>query len=475
MKNNFDDQLKNKWNDFHFTVDADHRSAMNDLLDQQRKPRGGFIWWFSGIVLIAAVSGMLLFTSGKQVSEIEKNTSNSQSKEMANSISGGKVSNENHPHLNSKNDVARENNSSSPNNVINALSKPNHIATNSQAADVLNNQNANNFGIAAKAKPGISFSLNKDTNTNTSLKGRNSSQSTISLSNTAVEKSITNDVNIIDLNKPTDNELLNNDLSEEISNASIESELAIAAPVQREAYLTEELEVVQIKPLTYTRDNMMPVIPQLNLNNPIHLFVESGIGYIPSTLPEVKPGISITAGAGIGYKIADKTELLLSGGYIFQKEGFAFERSSTVYQPGFGARSNLHYLAPDKLHFVYSKLGLQQHFKRHIIAAHIGMQWLYGAQGNITVQTEDQLSGTLAPVENYDWLVLDGMQRFIWTAELAYGYQINSKLSLHLGLKYNISPLRRGNITLDQLGYDWKGRFAPYQPSFTIKYRFYGN
>jgi hypothetical protein len=159
---------------------------------------------------------------------------------------------------------------------------------------------------------------------------------------------------------------------------------------------------------------------------------------------------------------------------MLQKDGFSFERTSTVNQPGFGARSNFHTLAADKLHFVYSKLGIQRHLRRHILSAFAGVQWLYGAQGTVVIQTEQQLPSVSSESTEYAWLNLNGMQRLLWSGEINYGYQASPRISLHLGIRHYFTSLEAEDSDLAADGYYWKGKFAPINPSFTINYRLYG-
>src|SRR5688572_7290214 len=61
MKNNFDDILKKKWEEFQFPVDEDHRRDMIHLLDQNNRRRTGFPWWIGGLGAIVLLTAFSLF------------------------------------------------------------------------------------------------------------------------------------------------------------------------------------------------------------------------------------------------------------------------------------------------------------------------------------------------------------------------------------------------------------------------------
>jgi len=204
------------------------------------------------------------------------------------------------------------------------------------------------------------------------------------------------------------------------------------------------------------------------------LFTEIGEGFIQGLKNKYNSGWDFNAGGGIAYKLGNRTNLLFSAGYMLQNGGFDFERTSTVIQPGFGERSNFNTLTPDKLHFIYSRLGLQYELGRNLFSLNGGLQWLYGAQGTIVIHTADQLTGQAAS-SAYGWLKTDGMQHFLWSGEVSYGYRVTPRINVNAGMKYYFSSIHVQDASLKDEGYYWNGYFPTLIPSVGINYHIYGN
>jgi len=245
--------------------------------------------------------------------------------------------------------------------------------------------------------------------------------------------------------------------------------------VQRNTFITLPLESLFFSEIAYQHSNITGYIkPSLSNFHSLRLFAEVGAGYVPAVKQKYSSGWNLMAGGGLAYKLGSKTNLLLSAGYILQNGGFDFERSSTVQLLEFGIRSNINTLTPDKLHFVYSKLGVQYEVRRHLFSVHGGLQWLYGAQGTIVIRTEDQFFGDGQSYQ-YTWLKTDGMRRFLWNGEALYGYRVTPRMSIRAGVKYYFSSIEANNPALTEEGYFWNGHYSTFTPSFIINYHLYGN
>jgi hypothetical protein len=165
----------------------------------------------------------------------------------------------------------------------------------------------------------------------------------------------------------------------------------------------------------------------------------------------------------------------LSAGYLMQQGGFDFQRSSTVSRPGFGLRSSFNSLNPERLHFVYSKIGGQYRIQRHILAAHGGIQWLYGAQGNFVIQNQDQFGTGPDETTKYSWLSIDGLRKANMTADFSYGYQLAPRLIVQAGTDIYFSSFTVEDDILSGEGYYWNGQYATFHPFITFNYQIYGN
>ena len=165
-----------------------------------------------------------------------------------------------------------------------------------------------------------------------------------------------------------------------------------------------------------------------------------------------------------------QVHLQLTGGYMMQDGGFDFERTSTVNTLDFGVRSQFNSLQPDRLHFVYGKFGAAYRFHKSSLYTHMGVQWLYGAQGNITIQQQSQVPPGNQETTNYTWLSTDGLRKTLWWSDVAYGYMIVPRLNIQAGATFYWSSLTESDARLQAEGYYWNGKSATVQPFITLNY-----
>ena len=244
--------------------------------------------------------------------------------------------------------------------------------------------------------------------------------------------------------------------------------------LKRVTEITETIDPLAISDIQYEREKLKKMEPVIVKHHPVYLFAETGLGYIPASQSKFTSGWTMKAGGGISYGLNTRQHISLSMGYLLQKDGFDFEKTSTVNQPTFGARSNFNTLAPEKLHFVYTRVGVHQRIHRHILSLFGGVQYLYGAQGSIIIQTQDQLNPVAEESHDNVWLKLDGMTRWLWSGEVQYGYQLMPGMSLHAGLKYNFTSIEAIDRVLADEGYYWDGKISSFSPFFTVNYQLYG-
>jgi hypothetical protein len=112
---------------------------------------------------------------------------------------------------------------------------------------------------------------------------------------------------------------------------------------------------------------------------------------------------------------------------------------------------------------------------RHIIAVHGGVQYLYGAFGNIVTQTQDQLNPDVEEISADTWVKTDGLRTLLWTGDIAYGYQITPRISLMVGTDINFSDITVEDPALTQDGYYWKGAYSTLHPFVTLNYLIHGH
>ena len=213
--------------------------------------------------------------------------------------------------------------------------------------------------------------------------------------------------------------------------------------------------------------------PNTSFKKSFYLYGETGVGMIFASKPDFTSGWKFRAGAGAGYKLSPKVQVTLSLGYLLQAGGFDFQRSSTVNHAGFGTRSSFNTLTPDKLHYVYSRAGVQYRIKRHVLGVHGGFQYLYGSQGELVTQVNDQFATGATETSEYTWLVTDGLRKMNWTADVSYGYQLTPRLFASAGADFYFAPITIEDAALAQDGYYWKGAYAPVHPFITLNYLIY--
>ncbi len=242
--------------------------------------------------------------------------------------------------------------------------------------------------------------------------------------------------------------------------------------VTRYTAFIDPLEVAGVDNTSST--GMNKIMPHTVFKKLFYLFGEAGFGMVLPSLPAYTSGWKFRGGAGIGLRVSPKIQFSFSAGYLLQAGGFDFVRTSTINQPSFGTRSIDNSLTPDKLHFVYSRIGMQYRLHRHLFGMHGGIQYLYGAQGTIVTQVRDQFVAGLSESSSYSWLKTDGLRQLHWTADVSYGYQLTPRLVATAGTDFYFSSITETDAALAADGYYWDGAFASLHPFITLNYLIYG-
>ncbi|HUR30550.1 MAG TPA: hypothetical protein VMZ69_03905 [Saprospiraceae bacterium] len=471
MKDNFDDIIKNKWEQFHFPVDEDHRQDMIRLLDQSKRRKTGLFWWLGslgvavlliGTVLIANQTNSVTVPDADTKSLINSTTKGEYALEEKISTQLGEAkktdSNENDEKPDMKNSAAIEV------DPITKAEPTKDIVREIKKIDVVRESPSNS--TANK-----NFNAKKEiTNKPEQIKRDDSRVENSKLIKEEPESLMKEEV-IIDKNFIAVQDEAKND-EESLSQETPADEMTINI-LKRETTITTPLESLPLNLLDYTLELDSKFEPVFVHHHSLGLFAEAGIGFVPGSALHYSSGWIYNAGGGLDYEISKKLHLTFSSGYLLQKDGFEFEKFSSVSQPTFGVRSNSNTLSPDKLHFVYAKVGIQNRMRRHMVSLYGGAQYLYGAQGNIVTQTHDALTGDTQE-SKYSWLNIDGMQRLLWNAEARYGYQVTPLLSLQAGVKYTFTSLEAVDTDLESKGYYWNGKLAAFNPFFTLHFHLYG-
>jgi hypothetical protein len=198
----------------------------------------------------------------------------------------------------------------------------------------------------------------------------------------------------------------------------------------------------------------------------------AGAGPVFST--SAGTGWKARTGVGLGYNLSASWKLLASAGYQVQDGGFSFDRSSNVQHAGFGTRSSFNTLTPERLHFIYTQLGVQFRMRRHALIALAGPQFLYGAQGRVEINSYSAFASETRDEIVDGWVKTDGIHQIQWMGHLAYGYQLSPKLMVQAGADVRLSPFLAEDPALQAEGYQWQGKLPGLQPFITFNYVLYG-
>lgn len=457
MKDRFDDILKRKFDQHIFPVDENHRKDMIDLLDRQPKRRLLPFWWAGGIALLTVVAGLyFMLTPADDQTMLPATDTNHELKDdskhpaMADNTTQSKI------------DLDAE--------TTTGISASSTVSSEDMAPveDIKQKATAANEKLTKTPVAETKYASPQELN-NTAVSRNEFSKKQI---NTNAEPIPVSGEGITITSFDDENTSV---FTKDPLPKSDESQNVIAINSLRTQVVATPIESLVIEPLSYTTGSTISNTEPANQKiKPFYVFGEAGYGVIFAAKPKHEAGWKLNAGAGIGYRLSPSVSLLFSGGYLFQNGGFSFQRESVVNQPGFGTRSSFNTLSPDKLHYVYSKLGARIRSHRHLISTHVGVQYLYGAQGNITTYVEDQFAQGTMEFSRYAWLKTNGLRDILWSADIAYGYQITPRWSVSAGAEYYFSSLTIEDPSLEAEGYTWRGNFTPLQPFIKINYLIHG-
>lgn len=475
MKDNFDDILKRKLEEQHFPVDDTHRLEMIELLNGKKRRGVLPIWWLGSLVIVASLAGYFLLTE-------------QDSQQPAHPFQDGEIQKNSPPTESQPTQAIAHHQSSDINSK--AINSQTSTSTESTNALTTGNQELN------KRSEAIQNSKNQTTQRTVSKSQQTANPAARTITESAIQLNPGVEVES-GSPKPNSNYLVEGDaltsyviVSDAVAvtiedpgvYAGPEPELKIQDesgwnlfPQERIARNTEFVETLDISGIDYVSNSgMAKIMPLTVFRNELFLFGEAGVGMVLPSLPVYSSGWKFRGGAGIGYSLSPKIQFSFSAGYLLQVGGFDFERTSTLSQPSFGARSSFNSLTPDKLHFVYSRIGMQYRVHRHLFGVHGGMQLLYGAQGTIVTQVQDQLIPGESVLSNYGWVKTDGLRKLHWTADLSYGFQLTPRLVATAGTDFYFSAFTESDAALLADGYTWDGSFATLNPFITLNYLLYG-
>lgn len=473
MKETFDDILKRKWEAQSFPVDQTDRENMIALLDAQKRRRIAPFWWIGGLGILALVAGWAVFNQTQHPDQdIHAPMPQKQIAEStaANTIASGEISG-----------------SSSIDPAAKAISKDNTVTQTNPSPKPANDKIESSAIVPTTQSHTSSYSTKSTKKTNSPSKPKGTA-GTSSHNNpepksqevsTPMANTMPEDKKhyLVDEEAATSYQIISKPVAVIVlpDNAEvIPSELDNTLNA-RSSEVTDVLPGLDMLGMTPSYSKPFNSIqPGQAFHSTFHLFAEAGIGMVLPSQPDYASGLKLRAGAGIGYRLSPKLALSLSAGYLLQSGGFEFQRSSVVSQPGFGVRSSFNTLTPDKLHFVYSRIGAMYSLRRHILGVHGGIQYLYGTQGEISVQTHDQFVQDVEEQTTYAWLKKDGLRELSWTADLFYGYRLSPRLTASAGTDIYFSSFTVPDASLSADGYYWNGTYAALHPFVTLNYLFYG-
>ena len=483
MKENFDDIIRRRWEAQQFPVDEQHRQDMARLLEGEKKRRGFVFWWFGGAA-VTLLSAIALFIY---------NAPQAEEKAMLRHFDTLSAP----PTQTQPRATAQQ-----PAEAMLRAAQTHPGATAQQTAEekveLKAGSSNTSHDVKSKSSQGskkvvpINSTKNKslDGQTDTKVKPRTSQRSESTeniLTNNEVggtQQEAGSEVPAggykVELENPNQVAILSEVAAIRVFPDSLEYDPWTNAIYRdgtvRSLNMTKELDPLAIQEVK-TMDSNAPgmIKPQTKISHPLYLMAETGLGLVLASKPFYDGGIKFNIGGGLGYKLMPQVHLQLTGGYLMQDGGFDFERTSTVNTLDFGVRSQFNSLQPDRLHFVYGKFGVAYRFHKSSLYTHMGVQWLYGAQGDITIQQQSQVPPGNHETSNYTWLSTDGLRKTQWWSDVAYGYMIVPRLNIQGGVTFYWTSLTESNAALQAEGYYWNGKTASVQPFITLNYLLHAN
>lgn len=459
MKDNFDDIIRRRWEERQFPVDVQHRADMAKLLDKRDRRKVFPFWWLFGIAGLVGVA--LLIYSWPGNGDTQRSP---DSREKLNELSPS-ASGVNHDHASAI--PPQEPSFSAPEIKDKRVETDSGIkpqALHDQAVSSHHASSRQSFANVDKRAEGDPV---KTPNDATDLPDANHSRVTGANQQISTATSSTQVESATAQQSGRDVIAPDAQTSEGIPETS--------SSTARNSFLTPRIATLDIEELSLENSKPIHSIhPAFVHRQAWYLIAEFGGGLVFGSSPAYDAGWKLRAGGGLSFDVSPRVNLMWTGGYLMQQGGFDFERTSTVQLAGFGARSSFNTLSPDRLHHIYSRLGVNYKIHRHMLQAYVGAQWLYGMQGRISVFSQDQFAGDQQSSE-YTWLKTDGLHRLRYMTGIGYGYHLTPRMMIQAGTDIYLTSLTREDRELSEQGYYWKGQSAALHPFVTLNYIFYGH
>ncbi len=492
MKENFDDILRRRWDERRFDIDTDHREEMIHLLDGQTTRRIVPFWWIAGAGFLILSIGLWFFlarSGSLSPHHPPHGTSRDIESPILSSDTRQAQETEGIHHLDLQEEkstqyskLPSESTVSSP-DLDPVTSVTSNVSTSPSGSPASPNHSEHqNIIPAPKSNPAQHVQSSNPVPTKS--EGRNSNkqaapdQSPTLLPGHAAAP----------LSEENPQQTLPNTLPEEAtqvrsssgsivaqSQESLPPEAIAESPyASRSNRISEPLALLILEESFHHQTHLVePIEPHIKATRPWSLFAEAGAGIVLGAQPDFSSGWKLRAGMGAGYALNSRLQFIGAAGYLMQQGGFSFQRSSTVQHHGFGTRSSFNTLEPDRLHFIYGRLGMQYRLRRHIAGVFAGGQYLYGAQGAIEVYTQEQFASADMRQRRYTWLNTRGLTLWHWTGHLVYGYQLAPRLIAQAGTDIYFSTFTDTDPALAAEGYYWKGRLSSFHPFLSLNYTLY--
>lgn len=484
MKENFDDIIRRRWEAQQFPVDDVHRQEMARLLEGEKKRRGFIFWWIGGLAVTLLIGFALWIFSAPRVKDQPRTeyTENTEKEAKAKTEENAEIvvrPAETHPDATAQ-QPAEENETTKythDKTTIGKISKSSEASKANHLSKTKNKIDQNKVDVKSRTK-NTESTESVNTNNEKAINSGTSAEAAQRTGGKPAASEIPEGGYKVELENPNQASILSNEASIKVFPDSIEYDPWTNAIYRdgtvRSLNITKPVDALSIQEV----ENLTPnapgnITPHTKMTHPVYFIAETGLGMVLASKPYYDGGIKFNVGGGLGMKLIPRVHLQLTGGYLMQDGGFHFERTSTVNTLSFGVRSQFNSLQPDRLHFIYTKLGAAYRFQRSTLDVHMGVQWLYGAQGNIIIQQQSQVPPGNNEETHYAWLNTEGLRTTQWWSDVSYGYMLLPKFYLHGGVTFFYSSLMEANVPSD--GYDWNGKTATVQPFITLNYLLHAN
>jgi hypothetical protein len=420
--NQFDDILKNKLEQEKIPVNPGHLASFESMLDQRNRKRRGVLPWILGLVFIGLAVSVFLWKPW-----VEENT---DALIVAESVTASVI------------DV--------PSVTLNTEQKWRELLPETRLSDHTNDdiESATIDEMVTHSPSTRSFNQAQQLQSKAQFKNASLTHPGNAISKLANEKNESQKretdyrTQKIESNRKPKEEtpLFTQSKTEESNQTFTSSDEAMSESEKRDLSWNATIAIIpSLQPGVNSSASLAPqiFIPAYYLPNRPLRKNEAGfmgsVGYLSESYDQaVSQAYQVQFGGYVQRRISNRLSMGVNGGFLYNRAGLDFSKTSAVEQFGFGLRSTVNTLNLKKAFFVFGGVDIQYRLKRHVITGGLQVKYLYGAQGSIARFVEDDFGMKEEELLDHIWLKTDGIRRLSMDGLVGYGYQISPRVSIFI-------------------------------------------